>query len=85
MIVFEIKGGYCATAGNQIYLVTLRPTQLTQASFLQKKSKVAKWFFDIFNAEIARCCQKLDIILGTKVVQFRSYQKMYFTKNVVLD
>ena len=29
--------------------------------------------------------QKLDVILGTKVVQFWSYQKMYFTKNVVLD
>ena len=55
---------------NQIYLVTLRPTQLTQASFLQKKSNVAKCFFDIFNAEIAQCRQKLDVILGTKVVQF---------------
>ena len=33
---------------NQIYLVTLRPTQMTQASFLQKKSNVAKWFFYIF-------------------------------------
>ena len=65
---------------NQIYLVTLRPTQLTQASFLQKKSNVAKCFFDIFNAEIAQCRQKLDVILGTKVVQFRIYQKMYFTK-----
>ena len=29
--------------------------------------------------------QKLDVILGTKVVQFWSYQKMYFTKNVVLN
>ncbi len=25
--------------------MTLRPRQLTQASFLQKKSNVAKWFF----------------------------------------
>ena len=32
---------------NQIYLVTLRLTQLTQASFLQK-SNVAKVFFLIF-------------------------------------
>ena len=55
---------------NQIYLVTLTYGQLTQASFLQKKSNVAKWFFDIFNAEIAQCRQKLDVILGTKVVQF---------------
>ena len=70
---------------NQIYLVTLRPTQLTQASFLQKKMNVAKCFFDIFNAEIAQCRQKLDVIFGTKVVQFLSYQKMYFTKNVVLN
>jgi hypothetical protein len=30
---------------------------------------VAKWFFDNFNAEIAQCRQKLDVILGTKVVQ----------------
>ena len=29
--------------------------------------------------------QKLDVILVTKVVQFWSYQKMYFTKNVVLN
>ena len=29
--------------------------------------------------------QKLDVILGIKVVQFWSYQKMYFTKNVVLN
>ena len=34
-----------------------------------KKSNVAKWFFDIFNAEIVQGCQKLDVILGTKVVQ----------------
>ena len=57
-------------SSNQIQLVTLRPTQLTQASFLQKKSNVAKWFFDIFNTEIAQCRQKFDVILGTKVVQF---------------
>ena len=28
---------------------------------------------------------QLDVILGTKVVQFWSYQKMYFTKNVVIN
>ena len=60
--------------------MTLRPTQLTQASFLQKKANVAKCFIDIYNAEIAQCRQKLDVILGTKVVQFRIYQKMYLTK-----
>ena len=71
---------------NQIYLVTLRPTQLTQASFLQKeKSKVAKCFFYIFNAEIAQCRQKFDVISRTKVIQFWSYQKTYLTKNVVIE
>ena len=55
---------------NQIYLVTLRPTQMTQASFLQKNQLLQNGFFYIFNAEIAQCRQKLDVILGTKVVQF---------------
>jgi hypothetical protein len=36
----------------------MRPTQLTQASFLQKKSNFAKCFLDIFDAEIAQCRQK---------------------------
>ena len=36
------------TLSNQIYIVTYKHTQLTQASFLQKKSNVAKCFFDIF-------------------------------------
>ena len=104
-----VRGGFfiVSPASNQIYLMTLRPTQLTQASFLQKnqmlqnvflisvtlrwhrasvacnlqlkliilifhvkKLNVAKCFFDIFNAEIAQCRQKLDVILETKVVQF---------------
>ena len=43
---------------------------LTQASFLQKNQMLQKFFFDIFNAKIAQCHQKLDVILGTKVVQF---------------
>ena len=58
------------TAPDQIYLVTLRPTQFTQASSLQKKSNVAKCFFDTFKFEIAQCREKLDIILGKIVVQF---------------
>ena len=57
------------THGNQIHLVTLRPTVDTSFIFT-KKSNVAKSFFDIFNAEIAQCRQKIDVILGTKVVQF---------------
>ena len=35
--------------------------------------------------DVHRDRQKLDVILGTKVVQFWNYQKMYFTKNVVLN
>ena len=68
---------------NQIYLVKLIPTQLTQASFLQKNKMWQNIFLDIFNAEIAQCRRKLDVILGTKVVQFWSYQKWFFL-NVVL-
>ena len=39
---------------NQIYLVTLRLTQLTQASFLQ----FFLFFFDICNNEMAQWRQK---------------------------
>ena len=48
---------------NQIRVVAFNVPQLTQASFLQKKSNVAKCFFDISSTEIAQCCQKLDVIL----------------------
>ncbi len=67
--------------------MTLRPTQLTQPSFLQKKEKMLQnvFFIYILNTEIAQCRQKLNVILGTKVVQFWIYQKMYFTKNMVLN
>ena len=55
----DLKQTLVLTTSNQIYLVTLRPRQLTQASFLQKKkSNVAKCFFDISNAEIAQWRQK---------------------------
>ena len=40
--------------GNQIYLVTLRPTQLTQASFLQKNQMLQNVFFDISNLWLAK-------------------------------
>ena len=60
----------CIPVSNKIYLVTLTYGQSTQALFLQKKSNVAKCFFDIFNTEIAQCRQQLDVILGTKVIQF---------------
>ena len=39
---------------NQVRIVAFNVPQLTQASFLQKKSNVAKWFFDICNAEMAQ-------------------------------
>ena len=34
--------------------------RLTQASFLQKKSNVAKWFFDIGNGEMAQSLSSLQ-------------------------
>ena len=49
---------------NQIYLVTLRPTQFDTSFIFTKKSNVAKCIFDISNAEMAQWCQKswnLDI------------------------
>ena len=55
---------------NQIYLVTFMCLTVDTSFIFTKKSNVAKCFFDIFNTEIAQCRQKLDVILGTKVVQF---------------
>ena len=40
-------------------------------------------FFDNSNAEIAQYHQQLDIILVTYIIKL-NWQKMYFTKNVVL-
>ena len=61
----DTTGTTCAPAG------AIVETHTVDTSFiLSKKSNVAKWFFDIFNAEIAQCRQKLDVILETKVVQF---------------
>ena len=48
-------------------LLLFNVLQLTQASFLQKKSNIAKCCFDISNAEIAQCRQILDLILVTKL------------------
>ena len=39
---------------NQIYLVMFRPTQLRQASLLQKNQMLQNVFFDICNAEMAQ-------------------------------
>jgi hypothetical protein len=40
--------------------VAFNVPQLTQASFLQKKSNVAKWFFDICNTEMAQSLSSLQ-------------------------
>jgi hypothetical protein len=39
--------------------VAFNVPQLIQASFLQKKSNVAKWFFDVCNAEMAQTLSSL--------------------------
>ena len=48
------------TVTNQVTVVAFQPVQLTQASFLQKKSNVAKSFFDICNAEMAQSLSSLQ-------------------------
>ena len=48
-----------AAQSNQIRVVAFNVPQLTQASFLQKKSNVAKCFFDICNAEMAQSLSSL--------------------------
>jgi hypothetical protein len=40
---------------------------LAKGSFLPKNQMLQEFFFDICNAEIAHCCQKLDVILVTKL------------------
>ena len=40
--------------------MAFQPVQLAQASFLQKKSNVAKCFFDICNAEMAQSLSSLQ-------------------------
>ena len=44
---------------NQIRVVAFNVPNLTQASFLQKKSNVAKCFFDICNVEMAQSLSSL--------------------------
>jgi hypothetical protein len=45
---------------NQVRVVAFNVPQLKQASFLQKKSNVAKGFFDICNAEMAQSLSSLQ-------------------------
>ena len=63
----------------QIRFVVFNVTQLTQASILQKKSNVANFFY-IFNAEVAQCRQKLEVILGTKGCSILKLSKNVFYK-----
>ena len=70
---------------NQIYLVTFMCLTVDTSFIFTKKSNVAKCFFDICNAEMAQWCQKLDVILVIKLFLNWSYQKMHFTKYVVLN
>ena len=64
---------------HQIYLVTFMCLRVDTSFVFTKKSNVAKLFFDIFNVEIAQCCQKLDVILGTKVkcILFRKIRTFF--------
>ena len=43
-IHFQFNSFLSVNDSNQIYLVTLRPTQLTQASFLQKNQMLQNGF-----------------------------------------
>ena len=54
-IEFETKLIFAQPAGNQIYIVTFMCLTV-DASFIftKRKSNVAKWFFDICNAEMAQ-------------------------------
>ena len=52
--------------------------------FSKKISKI-RIIFDLIFTDVHTDCQKLNVILGIKVLQFWSYRKMYFTKNVVLN
>ena len=45
---------------NQIRVAAFQLVQLAQASFLQKKSNIAKCFFDICNAEMAQSLSSLQ-------------------------
>ena len=56
-----------------------------QGVYVCKKSVNWRWYFDLTFTDVHTNCQKLDVILGTKVVQFWSYRTMCFTKNVVLN
>ena len=48
------------TVSNQVRVVTVSLPQLRQALFLQKKSNIAKSFFDICNAEMAQSLSSLQ-------------------------
>ena len=57
-----------STVSNQIKVVVFMCTTLGTRLIFTKKSNIGKWFFDICNAVIAQCCQKLDVTLVDKVI-----------------
>ena len=74
---------------NQIYLFNdVYVSHSWHKLHFYKKINIAKCFFYISNAEIrARCCQKLDVILVTKLFKNWSYilKKYILQINVFLN
>ena len=60
IIIIHIYFHMILPYSNQITVVAFQPVQLAQASFLQKKSNIAKCFFDICNAEMAQSLSSLQ-------------------------
>ena len=58
----------CSALSNQIFLVTLRPRQLTQASFLQKNQTLQNVFFYICTAEMAQSLSSLQKSESLKLI-----------------
>ena len=79
----SLHGGHKLNS-NQIFLVTFMLSVDTSFIFT-KKSNVATWFFDVSNAKVVQCCQKLDVILfSNKIILKLKLSKNLFYKIVVL-
>jgi hypothetical protein len=59
----------------QIRIVAFNVPQLTQASFLQKKSNIAECFFDVCNAEMAQSLSSFQ--------KSKSYFRTKFAKHLL--
>ena len=71
------------TASNQIYLVTFTCLTVDTSFIFTKKSNVAKCFFDISNAdaaEIAQCCQNLDINFVSSILKLKLSKNVFYKK-----